>query len=224
MAFAHRKQARAGGDPLTEQRHVQHVPTVEEAAAVVLEQQRPGWRNARYGQAWPRSLRAYAFPRIGAVPVSDVTTANVLAVLTPIWHDKPETAWRVRQRIGAVMKWTVAIGYRPDRPAGDALGQALGRQRVVVQHMRALPHGEVADALATVRTSQAVVTTKDAFELLVLTAARSGEVRLATWAEMDLDAGVWACSAAGAEPHATLDDAGTAETLLIQWQWWRRRE
>ena len=191
MAFAHRKQARADGDPLTEQRHVQHVPTVEEAAAVVLEQQRPGWRNARYGQAWPRSLRAYAFPRIGAVPVSDVTTADVLAVLTPIWHDKPETARRVRQRIGAVMKWAVAMGYRPDNPAGDALGQALGRQQAIVQHMRALPHGAVADALATVRASQAAVTTQRAFEFLVLTAARSGEVRLTTWDEMDLDAGVW---------------------------------
>ena len=143
VAFAHRKQARAGGDPLTEQRHVQHVPTVEEAAAVVLEQQRPGWRHARYARDWPRSLRAYAFPRIGAMPVSDVTTADVLAILTPIWHDKPETARRVRQRIGAVMKWAIAMGYRPDNPAGDALGQALGRQRAVVQHMRALPHGDV---------------------------------------------------------------------------------
>ena len=112
VAFAHRKQARAGGDPLTEQRHAQHVPTVEEAAAVVLEQQRPGWRHARYAQDWPRSLRAYAFPRIGAVPVSDVTTADVLAILTPIWHDKPETARRVRQRIGAVMKWAIAMGHR----------------------------------------------------------------------------------------------------------------
>ena len=133
---------------------------------------------------------------IEAVPVSDVTTADVLAILTPIWHDKPETARRVRQRIGAVMKWAVAMGYRPDNPAGDALGQVLGRQRAVVQHMRALPHGEVADALTTVRTSQALVTTKDAFELLVLTAARSGEVRLATWDEMDLDAGVWTIPAA----------------------------
>ena len=125
-----------------------------------------------------------------------MTTADVLAILTPIWHDKPETARRVRQRIGAVMKWAVAMGYRPNNPAGDALGQALGRQRAVVQHMRALPHGEVADALATVRTSRALVTTKDAFELLVLTAARSGEVRLATWDEMDLNAGVWIIPAA----------------------------
>ena len=199
VAFAHRKQARAGGDPLTEKRHAQHVPTVEEAAAAVLEQQRSGWRHARYERDWPRSLRAYAFPRIGAVPVSDVTTADVLAILTPIWHDKPETARRVRQRIGAVMKWAVAMGYRPDNPAGDVLGQVLGRQRAVVQHMRALPHGAVADALATVRTSRALVTTKDAFELLVLTAARSGEVRLATWDEMDLDAGVWTIPAARIE-------------------------
>ena len=104
-----------GGDPLTEQRQAQHVPTVEEAAAAVLEQQRLGWRHARYERDWPRSLRAYAFPRIGAMPVSDVTTAVVLAILTPIWHDKPETARRVRQRIGAVMKWAVARGLPPLR-------------------------------------------------------------------------------------------------------------
>ena len=94
------------------------------------------------------------------------------------------------------MKWAVAMGYRPDNAAGDAIGQALGRQPAVVQHMRALPHGAVADALATVRTSRALVTTNDAFELLVLTAARSGEVRLATSDEMDPDAGVWTIPAA----------------------------
>ena len=190
-AVANRKRARAGGDPLAERRHRQGVPTAEEAAAAVLAQQRPGWRNAKHAREWPRSLRAYAFPRLGALSVSMVTTADVLAILTPIWHDKPETARRVRQRLGAVMKWAVAMGYRQDNPAGDALGQALGRQQVVVQHMRALPHGAVADALATVRASQAAVTTKDAFEFLVLTATRSGEVRLAIWDEMDLAAGVW---------------------------------
>ena len=78
----------------------------------------------------------------------------------------------------------------------DATGDALGRQQTVVQHMRALPHGAVADALTTVRASPASVTVKQAFEFLVLTAARSGEVRLATWDEMDLDAGVWAIPAA----------------------------
>ena len=196
VAFANRQRARAGGDPLAEKRHGQGVPTVEEAAAVVLEQQRPGWRNAKHARDWPRSLRAYVFPRIEALPVSAVTTADVLAILTPIWHDKPQTARRVRQRIGAVMKWAVAMGYRPDNPAGDALGQALGRQQAVVQHMQALPHGAVADALATVRASSARPVVKLIFEFVVLTAARSGEVRLATWDEMDLDAGVWTIPAA----------------------------
>ena len=192
VAFANRQRARAGGDPLAEKRHGQGLPTVEEAAAEVLAQQRPGWRNAKYPQDWTRSLRAYAFPRIGALPVSAVTTADVLAILTPIWHEKAQTAQRVRLRISAVMKWAIAMGYRPDNPAGDA----LGRQQTAVQHMRALPHGAVADALATVRASPAAVTIKRAFEFLVLTAARSGEVRLATWDEMDLDAGVWTIPAA----------------------------
>ena len=126
----------------------------------------------------------------------DALEGGLRAVLTPIWHEKSQTAQRVRQRISAVMKWAITMGYRPDNPAGDALGQALGRQQTVVQHMRALPHGAVADALATVRASQASVTIKQAFEFLVLTAARSGEVRLATWDEMDLDAAVWAIPAA----------------------------
>ena len=97
------------------------------------------------------------------MPVSEVTTADVLAILTPIWHEKSQTARRVRQRIGAVMKWAVARGYRPDNQAGDA----LGRQQAVVQHIRALPHGAVADALATVRAPQTSVSTKRAFEFLV---------------------------------------------------------
>ena len=99
------------------------------------------------------------------------------------------TARRVRQRIGAVMKWAVAMGLRPDNPAGDVLDQALGRHRVVVQHMRALPHSEVAGAIETVRTSAASVATRLAFEFRVLTACRCGEVRLADWDEIDLEAG-----------------------------------
>ena len=167
------------------------MPTFEEAALRVWEQQRTDWRNPKTARDWLRSLQAHAFPRIGALAVGDVTTRDVLAVLTPIWRAKPKTAQLVRQRIGAVMKWAVAMEYRPDNPAGDVLGQALGRQRIVVHHMRALPHGEVAAAIQTVRASGARQPLKLVFEFLVLTVARSGEVRLATWDEIDCDAGVW---------------------------------
>ena len=179
-AFMNRKIARSGGDPRTERDKVRDMPTFAEAAARVLEQQRAGWRTAKHAKDWVTSLRVYAFPQLGNRPVGEITTADVLAVLTPIWHDKQVTARRVRQRIGAVMKWAVAMGLRPDNPAGDVLGQALGRQRVVVRHMRALPHAEVAGAIEAARTSTSTLTTRLAFEFLVLTAARSSEVRLAS--------------------------------------------
>ncbi len=190
-AFMNRKIARSGGDPRTERHEVRDMPTFAEAAARVLEQKRPGWRSRKHPNDWISSLRAHAFPELGHRPVGEITTADILAVLTPIWHDRHVTARRVRQRIGAVMKWVVAMGLRPDNPAGDVLGQALGRHRVVVQHMRALPHSEVAGAIEAVRTSAASVATKLAFEFMVLTACRSGEVRLAGWDEIDLEAGEW---------------------------------
>ena len=180
IALGNRKLARAGGDPLAERRHARGMPTFEVAAAKVLALHRPGWRNAKHAAQWATTLQEYAHPHLGSLPVSEVTTADVLTVLTAIWHDKPETARRVRQRIGAVMKWAVAKGYRQDNPAGDALAQALPRHTVVRRHLRALPHGEVAGAIQAVRASRASVAVKLAFEFLVLTAARSGEVRLAT--------------------------------------------
>ena len=191
IALGNRKLARAGGDPLAERRHARGLPTFEEAAARVLALHRPGWRNAKHAAQWATTLQEYAHPHLGSLPVSEVTTTDVLTVLTAIWHDKPETARRVRQRIGAVMKWAVAKGYRQDNPAGDALAQALPRHTVARRHLRALPHGEVAGAIQAVRASRASAPVKLAFEFLVLTAARSGEVRLATWDEMDLDAAAW---------------------------------
>ncbi len=190
-ALANRKLARDGGDPLATRRRRRATPTFEEAAAEVLKQKRAAWRNSKHAKDWPSSLRQYAFPDLGDKLVSDITSADLLQLLSPIWHDKPETARRVRQRIGAVMKWAVAMQHRPDNPAGEALGQALGRQQNVVRHMTALPYDEVAGAVAAVRASRAWIGTKLAFEFLVLTAARSGEVRLATWDEIDIGSAVW---------------------------------
>ena len=167
-------------------------PTFAEAAEKVIEMHRPTWKDgARSAEIWRSSLADYAIPRLGRRRVSDITTADVMAVLLPIWNEKRETARRLRQRIGAVMKWAIAQGHRHDNPAGEAIGAALPKSTGVQKHMRALPHGEVAAALAKVRASGAWPSTKLAFEFLVLTAARSGEVRLATWDEIDVDGAVW---------------------------------
>ncbi len=189
-ALANRKLAREGGDPLAEKRRTEGIPTFAEAASRVLEQKRDGWRGRRHHREWMSSLRRFAFPRIGKMPVSEVTSADLLEILTPIWHRKASSARRVRQRLRAVLEWAVAMEYRIDNPC-DRIGPVLGPQHDVTEHMRALPHGEVAAAIRTVQAATAPEVAKLAFEFLVLTAARWGEVRWAEWEEIDRDAGVW---------------------------------
>ena len=193
-ALVNRKLARQGGDPLAEKRRTEGIPTFAEAAARVLEQKQAGWRNRKHAREWLSSLKRLAFPRIGRMPVSEVTSADVLEILTPIWHRKAETARRVRLRLRAVLEWAVAMEYRIDNPC-DRIGPVLGAQQKVVRHMQALPHREVAAAIGTVRGSTALGVARLAFEFLVLTAARWGEVRGAEWAEIDRIGRVWAVPA-----------------------------
>ena len=190
QALANRKLARQGGDPLAEKRRSQGMPTFADAAVRVVEQKRAGWRSPRHPQQWLNSLERYAFPRIGGQPVAEVTRADVLDILSPIWHVKAPTARCVHQRVHAVLEWAVAMDYRVDNPC-DRVLPVLGAQGDIVQHMRALPHREVAAAVAAVRASGATPVVSLAFEFLVLTAARSGEVREARWTEIDTTYHVW---------------------------------
>ena len=199
-ALLNRKLARQGGDPLAEKRRSQGIPTFAEAAARLLEQKRAGWRNRRHHREWISSLRRFAFPRIGKMPVSEVTSADVLEILTPIWHQQAPTARRVRQRLRAVLEWAVAMEFRMDNPC-DRIGPVLGPQQDVTEHMQALPHREVAAVIRRVRASAAVPAARLAFEFLVLTAARWGEVRWAEWEEIDRDGRVWTVPARRAKTN-----------------------
>ena len=189
-AFANRKLAREGGDPLNGRHSQVSAPTFAEAAERVWKDNRPGWRHPQHAHDWMSSMTRHVLPYIGDKPVSSVSSADVLETLRRIWHVRPETARRVRQRINAVMDWSVAMEYRSDNPC-DRLGPVLGPQQSVVEHMRALPHGEVAGAIRKMWGSGATTPVKLAFEFLVLTAARSGEVRGARWDEIDQPARVW---------------------------------
>ncbi|MGM0584942.1 MAG: tyrosine-type recombinase/integrase [Pseudomonadota bacterium] len=190
-ALDNRRLARAGGDPLGAKRQAEAVLTFAEAARKVHEMHRPSWRNPKHAAQFITTLESYAFPHFGSVRVSDVSSADVLRALTPIWLKKPETARRVRQRIGTVMKWAVAQGWRQDNPA-EAISQALPRHDATrVKHREALHYNDVGAALEKVKASGAGLSTRLAFEFLVLTATRSGEVRKATWDEMDLDKAEW---------------------------------
>ena len=190
QALANRKLARAGGDPLAEKRRSIGVPTFAEAARRVIEQKRGGWRSPKTPRLWARSLERYAFPRLGKLPVSEITSADVLETLSPIWHARPKVARSVRLRIRAVLEWAVAMDWRKDNPC-DRLLPVLGPQHDVVTHRKALPHGEVSAAIEKVRAAKPGKVDTLAFEFLVLTAARGGEVRGAVWSEIDQGAGVW---------------------------------
>ena len=167
-------------------------PTFAEACETVIAIHAGGWkRGGRTEENWRASLRDYALPRLGEIPIDKIAGADVMAVLLPIWSTKRETARSVRRRIGAVMKWAVAQGHRPDNPAGDALSAALPNHAGPRRHPRALPHAQVGAALRRVRESGAHPGTVLALEFLVLTAARSGEVRKARREEFDLEGAVW---------------------------------
>ncbi len=121
--------------------------------------------------AWER----YAFPRIVRRPVSEVNTADVLEILTPIWHVKAETARAVRQRIRSVLEWAISMDRRNDKPC-DRVLPVLSPQNDSVTHRRALPHKDIAAAIESVRDSNsAQPAVRLAFEFLGLTAARSGD-------------------------------------------------
>ena len=182
--------ARQRGELVTGRRRT--VPTFAEAVEKVIAVHSAGWKDGgRQEKLWRSSLRDYAMPRLGARPVNRIHTSDVMAVLLPVWNEKRETAKRVRRRISAVMRWAVAQGYREDNPAGEAIGAALPHNGVRPRHHPALPYAEVAGAIGTVRASGADSATVLAFEFLVLTACRSGEVRGARWQEMDLAGREW---------------------------------
>ena len=119
----------------------------------------------------------------------------MLQILTPIWADKTETARKVRRRIGAVMEWAMARGYRADNPAGNALRSVLPKMPSVLEHHPAVHYRDVYAAIRAVRQSDAWPVTRLSFEFLVLTASRSSEMRLATWDEIDWDNATWTVAA-----------------------------
>ena len=165
------------------------IPTFEEAATQYLElgacHLHPDTiRDHR------RVLAQYVFPHIGTLPVSDVTLRHVLDPLRPIWLEKPGQALRAKSLIARVLASAVAFGFRPYTVNLDAIALALPPQPKPMP-LLCLPYSEVASVLATVRGSRASPSTKFAFEFLLLTVARSGEVRGAHWEEIDLEKAVW---------------------------------
>ena len=190
LAVSNKKLVRAGGDPLAAKQERIAIPNLNEAIDKVIELNAPTWTNAKHTAQFKSTLTNYVTPKLGRRPVNDIQAADILSVLQPIWVDKNETARRVKQRIGTVMKWAIAQGYRTDDPT-LALNQVLPKPNRKPKHRASLPYTDVSECLSVIKHSDAMLSTKLAIELLVLTATRSGEVRLANWSEVDLYAKTW---------------------------------
>ena len=188
-ALENKKIAQASGDP-RESKKRKVIPTFSEAFEEVFRIKQPSWRNRKHGQQFRNTMETYVLPKIGRQNISEISVAGVLAVLEPIWLTKAETARRVKQRISSVFMWAVANGYRPDDPTAH-LSLVLPRQTAQTQHMLSLPYDQVADFLSKLRLSKAMASTKLAIEFVILTAARSGEVRHATWSEINFEDRKW---------------------------------
>jgi integrase len=168
--------------------------TFRQCAEAYIEAHKAGWQNAKHAAQWSSTLKTYAYPVFGALPVQAVDVGLIAKVLEPIWTTKTETASRLRGRIERVLDWATVRGYRQgDNPARwrGHLDQLLpARSRVQkVQHHAALPYAEVGQFMADLREQD--TTSALALEFLILTATRTAEVIGATWSEIDLDAAVW---------------------------------
>ena len=200
-AAQYREQAYAGIAPVPAKGRQRTSPisdamTFERAADEAHRTRKAQWTNGKHADQWVNSLRDHAFPVFGNKAVSDVNTPDILAALSQIWSTKPETARRLRQRIRTVLDWARAAGHRSGDNPVDLIGDALPRHAHKVVHHDALPYRDVAAFIMKLRQSRADDVTKAAFEYLILTAARTREVRLATWSELDLEQALWTIPAA----------------------------
>lgn len=219
-AAAMKATVQKGIDPVAEKRKRKlqaDLPTFKVAALARHGEVSQTFRNEKHKAQWKSTLETYAFPTLARLPVDQVTPAAVRDALLPFWLEKPETARRVLQRIVDVLVWAVAKGYRADVPMMTAKAMRLPKQPRADRHFDAMPWEAVPAFVTRLRSGdEGSELSRLALELLILTAARSGEIRGMTWGEVDRDAGLWTVPAArmkAKRPHIVPLSARALEIL-----------
>jgi integrase len=220
IARTWRRIARDGGDPVVERdKNKRKTLTFETAARKVwADQIAQSGRNEKYAKRWLATLRDYAFPVVGSLPVHTIRQSDILRILAPIWTEKPKTAQMVRQRVRTVLNWARTAGHCEGINPVEGVEDGLPKQRHRVQHFKALPYDELPDFMSRLEAAEGVAAL--ALRFLILTAARSGEVRSMTWGEVDLDSAVWTVPGermkAGLPHRVPLSDAAVAVVNTVQ--------
>ncbi len=197
-----RKQLRDGLDPIDVRINSRQTKAIEtlkafsfdQCAQAYIDSHRPSWRNQKHGDQWTNTIRTYASPIIGNLPIQAIDTTLVMQVLEPIWSTKNETASRIRSRLELVLAWAKVRGYRSgENPAlwRNHLDKLLpARSRVQkVKHFAALPFDEISIFMKALKDMDGI--SPRALEFLILTATRTSETLLACWQEFNLDECLW---------------------------------
>ncbi|MCK0139275.1 site-specific integrase [Aliiroseovarius sp. F47248L] len=188
-ALEYRRMAKQGLNPRYNAKR--EVPTFQELSQQVHIERLPTWKNAKHGQQWLNTLRDYAFPKIGRMPVDSIGQPEVLMCLSPIWTDKHETAKRLAQRMKVVLDVAKAKGFRSGENPVTGVKEAgvLPKVKAKPQHHDAMPWRDVPAFYAELAGRSAMAA--KALQFTILTAARTTEVLEMTWPEVDLDARLW---------------------------------
>jgi integrase len=201
LATQYREQVATGIDPIEHRREARAkiaasvpVPSFDEVAKSYITAHRPSWRSTVHARQWETTLRTYASPVLGRLPVNAITTDHIMRVLEPIWHEKTDTAKRTRGRIETVLNYATVRKFRHgDNPARwtGYLSELLARpsRLAPVQHHAALDYKNIATFMAQLRQHEGIGAL--ALEFTVLTCARTGETLGATYDEIDFDDKVW---------------------------------
>ena len=188
-ALEYRRMARQGLNPRFHKS--QEIPTFEEISQLVHIERMPTWKNAKHGQQWLNTLRDYAFPKIGRMPVNTIGEPEALMCLSPIWTEKHETARRLAQRIKTVLDVAKSKGFRVGENPITAIkdGGVLPKVKAKTQHHDAMPWRDVPAFYAELNERSAIAA--KALQFTILTASRTTEVLDMTWPEVDFDARLW---------------------------------
>ena len=192
-ALEYRRMAKQGLNPRFNAR--QDIPTFEEVAQQVHIDRIPTWKNAKHGQQWINTLRDYAFPKIGRMPIDAIGQPEVLMCLSPVWTEKHETAKRLAQRIKTVLDVAKSKGFRSGENPVTAIkdARALPKVKARVKHHNAMAWQDVPAFYADLNTRPAM--SAKALMFTCLTGSRTGEVLGMRWTEVDFEARLWTCPA-----------------------------
>jgi integrase len=190
-----RELAKSGMDPTVlwrEQREREDsIPSFKKVAVEYHGHVSKGWRNGKHSDQWLTTLKIYAFPAIGELPVDVIDARSIQRVLAPIWLEKGETARRVRQRVAAVLDYAHGKGWRETEAPMRAVNQLLGGiKQPRSGNFAAMPYRELPAFMTKLRGGDRAIG-RSALQFLILTAARSGEIRKARWREIDFGASEW---------------------------------